>query len=230
MRSGTHTLHWDSALMPTQRAHADPKVGDGAAFLKRVSRASVGRDGLRAVDCNFQVIRSRKSGKQIAVMAHWASMARNGYTKIIDAKTGRLRNMTRLEKSRPFSTWKWEDASRARRANGDRLLTYGQAAHLAVRLGVVIVAELKSTAFASLELMRRMVAAAKGAGHPAWFMALYGSMKACKQKALATVHAGGQFLVIFGRYRTKFARRTPVGERWWSTPGVHVERSSWAGA
>lgn len=224
MRSGSKTLHWDTPMPNTQRAHADPKAGDGKAFIRKVARSRAGADGIKAADCNFQLVRD-KQGRDMAVMMHWTTPAANGYTRV---KTARgWRGMTTAERRRPASSWGFEGVRTWRRPNGERPMTYGEAVRYAASKGVVIVAELKSTRFASEAKMREMVAAAKRAGHPAWFMALYGSMRDCRGKCAATIDAGGQFQVIFGKHQ-KFARTTPPDWSDWVKPTRVSAPAKWS--
>lgn len=237
MKSGNRTLNWNTPMFPHSRAHFDPKVGDARNAILRTAKQPLGADGIRAMDANVQVVTAwvkhpvtgKRYLRKVAYLMHWTKPVPNGFTRVVDKKTGRIRAMTRLERTKPLSWWGPEGVDRWRRPNGERPLRYSEAVALAAKHGVVIVAELKSRLFVNADFMRSMVDAARRANHPAWFMAL-NQMWNVRGKALATAHAGGQFLVIFGKWRRTQARRTPSGVRWWTTPGVHVERSTWTGA
>lgn len=197
----------------TQRAHFDPAWrGDSFAGIDTVAKQSPGEDGVRAIDNNFQWFwrRRRRLGRRrgIAFALHWRDPGKNNFRYILDG--GRVRPMTRAELRR--TRWTAEQVRRWRRGPSRTSAaprTYAAMVRHAVAKDVVICAELKSPAFRRRVPAQTLVAAAKRAGHPPWYMALYGSMPYCRGKCKAVVNAGGEFAVIFGRYqhhRTYFRR------------------------
>lgn len=207
----------------TQRAHSDPSwVGDRLGALDDVARQGRGPDGIIAADRNFQWAwhdpRFHSRGGA-AYCLHWEDPHRNNYRHILEAGGKRTRPMTRAELGRSITRWRASDVRRWRRTSSihsERPPTYVAMARKAVAVGVVITAELKSNAFAEQLPARQIVNAAKRAGHPPYFMALYGSMPLCRQKCQAIVRAGGQFAVIFGNWQYLRKGRFAVAVKFWN--------------
>lgn len=210
------------AVLPkhTQRRHFEPAwKGDRLSAMAVVGHMRPGRDGIRAVDVNLQWYWHRGqvgiSGEAFA--GHYAAPGRNNWRSIVDGD--RIRPMTRAELRK--TNWAAEDVHRWRRRVGEgweQPATYRQMAAAAIAHGVRIIAELKDPAFALDVVAHYIVAEAAAAGHPPWFMALFGSMKKCREKCSAIRRAGGQFLVIFGR--------ASLTRRW--RPVFRVRVRTWA--
>ncbi|MCW2758046.1 MAG: hypothetical protein JWO46_1792 [Nocardioidaceae bacterium] len=193
------------ATMPahTQRHHFEPPWrGDGPHGIDVTSHDKPGPDGLRCIDQNYQVTRDLEP-----VCMHWARPRQNNYRYILNPGAKRARKMTVREANRPVSRWTLSDVRRWRRtaaADSARPHTYAELAAYAVKHGVTICAEMKSGKFARDDVAARFVASAKAVGHAPWGMALYGSMARCAGKCRAVIDAGGEFAVIYGRYRKRF--------------------------
>jgi len=197
----------DAPMPPsTQRAHFEPAwKGDRLIALDQVAARPPGPDGINAIDCNFQWFWNdpkipAEGGEAFAL--HYAAPGRNNFT-YINAGNGRVREMTRAELRR--RKWRPEQVRRWRRGptlDSASPKTYRQMAAHAVEVGATITGELKSPAFRRHIPARHVVTAAKQAGHPPWFMALYGSMPFASGKCAAIIGAGGEFAVIFGRYQS----------------------------
>ena len=190
----------DMATMPTpRRAHFEPSWrGDRLWAINRVAELAVGPDMVRAIDMNFQW------GGGRAWNIHWANPAMNNYRYVIDLHTGKVRRMTLRELRRPVHKWH-DGAMRWRRGphkGSARPHTYAEVAAYAKLKGVLVCAEIKSRAFGTAEAAEYLVRAAREAGHPPWFMAL-ASMRGVRRKAVAIHNAGGQFALIFGRFRPR---------------------------
>lgn len=207
----------------TQRAHAEPAwKGDRLAALADVAALPAGKDGIRAADRNFQWAWedptnpvTDQPGHGRAYCLHYATPAKNNYTFILDGR--KVRPMTADEHARPILKWSADDVRKWRRDNdpaSERPATYFEMVTEAVRLGVVICAELKSSAFTNPGPALQLVQAAKNAGHPPWYMALYKSMPYAREKCAAIVNSGGQFAVIFGKFQQY-------------RPDYHLKVTSW---
>lgn len=210
-----------SSPMParTNRAHFEPPWrGDRPLAIIAVGRKRPGPGGVRAIDVNLQVSRDGT-----AWAAHWGIPKKDNWKFILDARSHRVRKMTKDELRRPMSQWSDEDIAHWRRGatrTSPRPRTYREMARLAVHHGVVICGELKSRRFAETNVAERLVADAHAAGHPPWFMALI-NMKDCRGKCEAIRNAGGQFAVIFGRFRI-LARREPADWSSWHPKPNHL--------
>ena len=203
----------------TQRAHFEPSwKGDRLEALAEVARHPLGRDGIRAIDCNFQwawrdPADHTKGGGAFAL--HWGNPAQDNYHFIVLEGGRHTRPMTRAELSLNVAHWPLEAVHRWRRDashTSARPPTYAAMVREAVRLDVVICAELKSKAFRLLGPAAHLVHTARHYGHPPYFMALYRSMPYCREKCAHVVRAGGAFAVIFGRFpehRAAFAQAVP---------------------
>lgn len=192
------TFDLDMASMPTpKRAHFKPSWrGDRLAAINIVAKRPLGVDAVRAIDMNFQW------GGGRAWNVHWKSPAMNNYRYVIDLHTGKVRRMTLAELGRPIHKWH-DGAMRWRRGphkGSARPHTYAEVAAYAKLKGVLVCAEIKSRAFGRQAAAEYLVKAARDAGHPPWFMALL-HMRGARAKAMAIHNAGGQFALIFGRYR-----------------------------
>jgi hypothetical protein len=195
------------AVLPrrTQRKHWEPAwKGDRLSAMAVLGHVAPGRDKIRAADTNYQWYwrRGQKGIAGEAYACHYAAPGKNNWRHIKAGATAKsIRPMTRTELRR--TEWDAEDVALWRRpkAKGgwEKPATYRQMARAARAHGGYIIAELKDAAFALLAVARYMVAEAAAAGHPPWFMALFGSMTKCREKCAAIKQAGGQFLVIFGR-------------------------------
>ena len=208
VKSGTHLLQWNSPMpLQTQRAHFDPKVGDSWHAIQRTAHLSIGQDAIRALDMNFQLVPRRIPDGHggyaivwVAMSMHWAKPGKNGYDRFVGAD-GQIHMMTRRQRRMTAQEWGYDGVMTWRRATGERPLTYEEAIAYAAEHGVVITAELKSPRFARAQAtLEAMVTACKAVGHPAWFMALI-TMKDARGKCAAVIAAGGQFALIFGRFR-----------------------------
>lgn len=192
----------------TQRAHSDPSwKGDSLAALDLDKHRTKGPDGIIALDKNFQWVwndpKDHSKGG-FAVCMHWGNAGQNNYHHILTDGGKRTRPMTPAERSRSINDWRATDVRRWRRTasvHSERPPSYAAMVRKAVQVGVIIIGELKSSAFATKMAAQQVVNAAVRAGHPPYFMALYGSMPKCRQKCQAIVKAGGQFAVIFGTYQ-----------------------------
>lgn len=204
-----------STPMPssTQRAHARGAEwrGDRSLFIRQVGRHALGRDHIRAADLNF--IHNWN--------LHWGVPKKDNYKYVVDATTRRVRRMTRAELRTFVSGWP-DGATRWRRRRSvvsERPHTYAEVVKYAMEHGVVVCAELKwipSPAEAA-----ELVAAAKAANHPPYFMAMLrqsrrASTDICQTKCEHVVEAGGQFAVIHGRGLLGRANRRLSGR---VTPG-----------
>lgn len=201
----------------TRRAHYKPSWrGDSVRAIRRLGR----RSGEPKIDVNFQWIwedpRDHTLGGKARAM-HWTKPFRNNYHFILEPESRRARPMTRAERNRPVGAWRDADVRRWRRtwrATSAHPPTYQTCVNAAVRAGVVITAELKSPAFGTDAAAQYLVNAARHAGHPPWFMALI-NMKNCRGKCEAIERNGGQFAVIFGRFRS-LARKPPPDWAAWN--------------
>ena len=202
----------DMSRMPTpRRAHFEPSWrGDRLAAINKVAKLPLGEDAVRAIDMNFQW-----DGRR-AWNIHWASPLMNNYRFVIDAKIGKVRRMTFRELRRPV--WKWADGAyrwrRGPRKTSARPHTYAAVVRYAKPRGVLVTAEIKTRTFGTAAAARYLVESARRADVPPWFMALLHMAKA-RQKAEAISAAGGQFALIFGRYRI-------VKPRDWAQWSKHV--------
>ncbi len=203
-------LHWDTRMPPsTQRHHESPRRGGAQSAIRRTSALALGRDGIRAIDMDFSLVDG------VALSLHSNTPRRSGYSRYVDP-SGHLRKMTRAQARMRASAWGVAGIQSWRRPNGDRPLTYAAAVRYAVARGVVICAELKSRTFASVQVMSSLVADSQRADHPAWFMALL-NMKNAKGKSHTVRAAGGQFALIFGRFRS-LTRHPPRNWSTWTKP------------
>lgn len=217
-------LHFglDMAHMPTpHRAHFEPPWrGDRLAAINRVAKMPLGADAVRGIDMNFQW------GGHRAWNIHWARPIMNNYRFVIDLQTGKVRRMTLRELHRPVHQWS-DGALRWRRGphkGSARPHTYAEVVAYAMLKGVLVCAELKSPQFGTAEAAQYLVRSAREANHPAWFMALQ-HMRGARRKAEAIAAAGGQFALIFGRFR-------PVKPNDWAAWSQHVSaiwgRARWS--
>jgi hypothetical protein len=202
------------------RKHFKPSWrGDRPAAIRALGRKAKRQHRDLAIDINFQWVWidpfDRAKGGRARAM-HWTTPKRNNYRWILE-RNGKCRRMTRTELNQPVSRWKDAEVARWRRTrnpHSERPNGYGGLVRLAVQNRVIIAAELKSPDFARDVAARYLVNAARAAGHPAWFMALI-NMKNCRGKCEAIERNGGQFAVIFGRFR-RLARKPPADWSDWN--------------
>jgi len=184
-RSGT-VLNWNSTMPAVARRqrHDSPKRGDNARAIRRSSGGFF--------DANLQVMAGE------IWFAHWATPARNGYTRVVDAKSGRVRRMTRRERRSHGNAWGVSGIKRWRRRNGERPLTQAEGLALCVRYGAVAIQEVKSPAFGVGGWAARAVATCVRHNHPAWFKTLP-NMRGAQSKVAKFRAAGGQIALIYGK-------------------------------
>ena len=181
------------------RTHFKPSwKGDRLYAIKLVSQMKAGGDGKKAIDMNFVW------GQHKAWCLHWNTPYMNNYYFYLDPGAKRARRMKTKELRRPVQQWTDVQIARWRRSpnpNSAKPASYATCVRYAHSKGVIVVAELKSAAFATEEAASYMVRNAKKSQHPAYFMALL-QMKNCRGKAEAIHKAGGEFAVIFGRAKS----------------------------
>jgi len=225
MRSGSRVLDWDTPMpAATGRLHLSTKVGDSYHGIRLCANRPAGADKLKALDWNMQTVVVMVPGRGLQVVpmsGHWPQLGKNGY-KRCRQRTGGVRRLTRAERRMTYQEWvdkhdRSLDALKAvRRRNGDRPLTWGEAVQYAVVHGVVLIPELKSRAFARVDVAEGMRWACEKFDHPFWAMALL-NMWGASRKCAAVRAAGGQFALIFGRFR-RLARGTNKVKGWSSKP------------
>jgi hypothetical protein len=207
----------------TQRNHPAYKRANSYAAIRATARKPLGPDHVRCLDWDMQTIVVTIGGRRVTIpiSGHWKTLGANGYTRWNDGH--RTRRLTRAQKR--MTTQAWVDRHggtiaalhQPRRANGDRYLTWEESVTYAKSHGVILTPELKSLAFALPDVAQAMVAVCKKHDYPLWAMALL-RMKNCRGKCEAIVGAGGQFAVIFGRFRSMAARRPADWANWRHKP------------
>jgi hypothetical protein len=209
MRAGRHTYGWDTPMptSPLRQRHESPKRGDNRGAIRRA------RGG--AFDANVQG----------PFWMHWPEPRRNGYTRIIDRKTGRSRKMTRAELRRPW--WNWEDAdvARWRRPNGEHPLKDEEALILCAKYGAIPIREIKYPgAGTDPSWFARYVAHSKAHDVPAWFKTLP-TMRGAEGKVRLCRAAGGQIALIYGKGIRGRLRRLAATRRVARTWAVKPDRT-----
>lgn len=187
---------------PVRQLHDTPARGDNKSAILRAAQPG----GPFAIDGNLTILCGE------IWLLHWTTAARNGYTRVVDKRTGHVRPMTKFERHAPGSWWGKSGIKRWRRPNGEHPLTYDEAVAFAVKHHVVIIGELKSRLFAQQKWANKVVAIAKKHDHPAWFKGLF-NMKFPGGKAKAIRAAGGQFALIFGKFVKGRKARLAAGRR-----------------
>lgn len=202
------------ATMPTStsRRHESPAKGDTQSAIE----AAMGG----CLDINEQVIWLRfKVGGHwvrlaIPVSGHWGTLGRDGYTHTFKGRQRGARKLTRAEKRLSYQQWVDRyDGTTAdlnavckrgwgrRRGHWDHPMTWWQQVTHANRVGTILTPELKSQAFATNPAVAaHMVEVCRRFDYPLWTMALL-NMKRAAGKCAQIRRAGGQFALIFGRFR-----------------------------
>lgn len=196
--------------LPVRQRHESPKSGDNVRAIRRARG--------RYFDGNLQIMAGQ------IWFAHWTTPGRNGYTYLIDPRSGRRRRMTRAERRRPGSAWGVAGIRRWRRRNGEHPLTYAEGIAYAVANGAVCVGELKSPAFGQSAYAQQLVQVAKAHGHPAWFKTLP-NMRGAQSKVAAIRAAHGQVALIYGKGVRGRLRRVLMTRRVASQWTVHPDRT-----
>ena len=167
-----------------------------------------GADKLKALDFDVQAVQVVEGGKHVwrVIGSHWGKLGKDGYVRWVDAN-GKTHALTRAQKRMTFQRWINMHGGRAsavkmlRKRNGDTVLYWEEAVSYARAKGVVLCPELKSRAFALYDGPAQYMAwVCKRYDYPLWSMALL-SMWGPNLKCARMRKAGGQFALIFGRFR-----------------------------
>lgn len=195
---------------PLPQHHESPKRGDNKAAIRRAAGGNF--------DGNLTVMAGR------IWFAHWSVPGRNGYTRVVDARTGKVRKMTMAERRRPGDRWGDAGIRRWRRPNGERILSFDEGIRYAVRHGAVCIGELKSPVFGTdPSYARRAVAICKKHDHPTYFKTL-SKMRNAEGKVRLFRVAGASVALIYGgsiRGRTRrLAATRRVAKNWAVQPSA----------
>lgn len=201
MRSGPRTLRRSTQMpaRPLHQRHESPRTGDNKGAIWR------GRGG--NIDGNLTILAG------LIWLMHWAIPGLNGYTWVIDAGTGKLRRMTPAELVRHGNRWGVEGIRRWRRPNGEAPMTAEEAYAYAVKVGTVIVGELKSPAFGSdPRWARELRRICDEYDHPRWFKTLP-KMRGARGKVAIFRASGCAVALIYGKGVRGRARRLRMTRR-----------------
>lgn len=220
----SHTFQTAMPDHPPRQKHGQPKTNNTFAFLR-----SLDRNECADVDLTWRwnsLHKRTREGGGAAMALHYPDPARNGYRYIQDARTGRTRPMTNKELHRTewtvAGTLRWR---KSRNRGAARPHTYAEMLAYVKRHGGTVVGELKSQAFAVYGwIMDQLVATARVHNHAPWFKALF-NMRRVAGKCAATVRAGGQFALIFGKFVRGRAARVARGQRitaQWTIPPTRI--------
>lgn len=205
------------------RDHYEPPwKGDSLVGILLTARRPAGKDRYKVIDQNYQW------GQECAWCLHWGIPARDNYLYYLEPGAKKARPMSFRERHKHVNGWTDAQISRWRRSpdpKSARPRTYATMCKYAVAHQVIIVAELKSPAFATQKAAEYMVDTALKLGHPPFYMALI-NMRYCAGKAKAIHMAGGQFAVIFGNHGNK---RVPKDWGMWSKYVTQVWGATWTG-
>lgn len=209
-----HTFGTRMPDHPVHQKHADPKHSDNVAFFR-------GLNGTEAFDENLQWFFNKthdhtKAAGGRAYGLHWRAPGPNGYQRITVRASGHL--LTRRLKPHELHQENWTAAQvkgwrRGRTRFGPRPLTYAEICRYCRKHGGQPVGELKSPAFGLYPwVMAQLVASAKRWNVAPWFKAL-ANMQHAEGKCANTVHAGGQFALIFGDHIKGRGARLSAGNK-----------------
>lgn len=198
---------------PYRQHHESPSAGD--------NKAAIWRARGDALDLNI----TRLAGRNWAV--HYTTPGKNGYTRVVDHRTKKVRRMTRAERRRHGDKWGDEGIRRWRRPNGEAPLTERRAIAYCVKVGALAIRELKSpvmgthpsAADESLRISKRY-------GHPGWFKTLY-NMSNPRGKCVWYQSRGLQVALIFGKRIAGRARRLAASRRITAKWGTTRPNATW---
>lgn len=201
----------------TRRKHSSPRAGDCKAAIKRAQHG--------CMDGNLQVVFLWVAGRLTAVpyLGHWTRLGMNGITHT--DISGTRRKLTLRERRLTYQQWCNRHGrdlealnSLMKRVGGqwNRVLTWDQAVEYADEVNTIITPELKSRAFAKIAVAAKVVDVCRKYDYPCWTMALL-KMKLCRQKCAAIRFNGGQFAIIFGKFR-RMARGANKTAKWTTKP------------
>lgn len=185
-----------AAQLEAPRAHlrqSDPRC-DTVTVLNMAARR---RPGRRVADMNAV------AGKTTDWNLHWTEGPwLNHFTHIVEAKTGRLRELTPTERHRPVDEWDDGEILRWRKNIGTerhpkwvRPFTCAERQRQANLRGVTIAWELKSRQYGLAGIANRFVKAV-GAVGGRWFVMTLVNMKAWAGKLTAFHNAGRQTALL----------------------------------
>lgn len=209
------TFHWDSPMpaTPIGQRHESPSTGDNVGAIRRAAG--------HALDLNI----SHVAGHNWAL--HWVTPGPNGYTRVVDARTRKVRKMTLKERRTHGNVWGVEGIRRWRRPNGEAPLTEREAIRLCVKFGTLAIRELKSPSMATNETPAiQSMNTSKLLDHPAWFKTLF-NMKGPRGKVAIYQARGGQVALIFGKFLIGRARRLAASKRIQSSWGTVRAHATW---
>ena len=218
------TMHFgDKMPKQTHRWHAHGPEWTGDNFDAHYAAK---RAGYTDIDQNFQHVFKHwllKSLGGTSFNFHWPDPYRNNYHYVVDAKTHRVRPMTKRElhgEINKFWTeegvWRWRQGPSI---DSWRPHSYRSTIRHARKVGVRVNAELKSKWYRRKDVAKQLIDSARKEDHPAWYMSLW-QMGYCRGKADAIITQGGYYAIIWGGHVNQkdaheASKWNPAPSRYW---------------
>lgn len=182
-------LHTDSPILeaPPKQWHWSPAIGDRIKNAWNKVRAGSSLDGNLTPGCGH------------IWFLHWSTAKKNGYLWVIDARSGRIRRMSRLELRRSLDKWGYDGVKRWRDKHGQAPMTLREGLKYLTDHHILGALEPKGSAWGRNPIWFQMFySACKTYDHPAWAKRI-ATLRLPKATVINAHKANVQIAAIYGK-------------------------------